>query len=364
MHGGMIQRIFSSGDAKKSCTLLKGFGAHARHFHQFFPRTESSVLCPVIDNVLCQLGAQTGYIGEQMTACRIEIYPDQVHAILYRLIECFLQLRLVYIVLVLTHADGLWIYLHQFCQRVHQAASDGDCPTHRYVVIRKLVTSNFGSRINGSPLLADYKHGYLTVETLTVDEIFRLPACRSVADGDGFYLVGLNHLAKFRSSLAGLVDRRMRIDILIMQQIALCIETNHLTSGTESGVDGEHPFLSQWRSEKKLAEVFGEYANCFIVGFLFGLGGKFCFDGRLEQPFVSIRRGFAHLPATFVVATYELAFQTFDAGLVVGIDRHFQQPFRLCPADGEQTVGRATFQWLGEIEIIAVFRCFFLFSFD
>ena len=41
--------------------------------------------------------------------------------------------------------------------------------------------------------------------------------------------------------------------------------------------DGEHPFLSQWRSEKKLAEVFGEYANCFIVGFLFGLGSStFC----------------------------------------------------------------------------------------
>ena len=73
----------------------------------------------------------------------------------------------------------------------------------------------------------------------------------------------------------------MRIDILIMQQIALRVETNNLTSGTESGVDGEHPFLSQRWSEKKLAEVLGEYANRFIVGFLFGLGGKFCLDRRL-----------------------------------------------------------------------------------
>jgi hypothetical protein len=94
------------------------------------------------------------------------------------------------------------------------------------------------------------------------------------------------------------------------------------------------------------------------------LSGKFCFDGGLEQTLVGIDCSFAHLLATFVVATYELAFQTFDAGLVVGIDRYFQQAFRLCPADGQQTVGRATFQWLGEIEIIAVFRCFFLFSFD
>ena len=72
-----------------------------------------------------------------------------------------------------------------------------------------------------------------------------------------------------------------------------------------------------------MAEVFGEYANCFIVGFLFGLGGKFCFDGGLEQTLVGIDCGFVHLLATLVVATYELTFQAFDTCLVVGIDGYF-----------------------------------------
>ena len=258
-----------------------------------------------------------------MAACRIQVYTDQVHAILYCLIERFFQFCLVYIVLVLTYTDGFRIYLHQFCQRVHQAAADGDCSPHRYVIIGKLVAGNLRSRINGSSLLTDYKHGYLTVEALAVDEIFCLTACRSVADGDGFYLIGLNHLAEFGSSFSCFVHGRMRIDILIMQQIALCIEADNFTSRTESGVDGEHPFLSQWRGEKKLTEVLSEYPDGFLVGFFFGLSGKFCFDGGLEQTLVGIDCGFVHLLATLVVATYELTFQAFDTCLVVGIDGYF-----------------------------------------
>ena len=149
-----------------------------------------------------------------------------------------------------------------------------------------------------------------------------------------------------------------------MQQITLSVETNNLATGTETGIDGEYPLLSQWRSEKKLAEVFGEYANCLIVGFLFGLGGKFCFNGRLEQPFVSIRRGFVHLSATFVVATYELAFQTFDARLVVRSDGHFQQPFGFGTADGKQAMGSAAFQRFGKVEIVPVFGGLFFFAFN
>ena len=55
--------------------------------------------------------------------------------------------------------------------------------------------------------------------------------------------------------------------------------------------------------------------------------GKFRFNGGFEQTFVGIDSSLAHLLATFIVTTYELAFQTFDARLVVRSDGHFQQPF-------------------------------------
>ena len=79
-----------------------------------------------------------------------------------------------------------------------------------------------------------------------VDKVLRFAAGCSVADGDSFDLVGFDHLTEFRSGFTGLADRRMRINVFIMQQITLSVETNNLATGTETGIDGEYPLLSQW----------------------------------------------------------------------------------------------------------------------
>ena len=93
------------------------------------------------------------------------------------------------------------------------------------------------------------------------------------------------------------------------------------------------------------------------------MGGKFRFNGGFEQTFVGIGSGFAYLMAAFVIASYELAFQTFDTRLIIRSDRDFQQSFRFCTADSQQTVGGAAFQRLGEVEVIPVFGSFILFAF-
>ena len=152
-----------------------------------------------------------------MTTCRVQVHSDEVHAVFYGLVECLLQLRLVYIVLILTDSDGFGINLYQFGQRIHQPASDRNCSSDCHVIFGKLVTGDFGSRINGSSLLADYKHGNLAVEALAADKIFRFTTCRPVTDGDGFYLIGFNHLAEFGCRFTGFVDGRMRVNILVMQ---------------------------------------------------------------------------------------------------------------------------------------------------
>ena len=54
------------------------------------------------------------------------------------------------------------------------------------------------------------------------------------------------------------------------------------------------------------------------------MGGKFRFNGGFEQTFVGIGSGFAYLMAAFVIASYELAFQTFDTRLIIRSDRDFQ----------------------------------------
>ena len=50
-----------------------------------------------------------------------------------------LQFRLVNIVLVLSHTDGLGIYLYQFCLGVGKATTDAHGTTHGDIVVGKLL---------------------------------------------------------------------------------------------------------------------------------------------------------------------------------------------------------------------------------
>ena len=77
----------------------------------------------VVDNVLCQHGAQSADILQQVAAGRVQVHADAVDAAHYRLVELLLQFCLVHVVLVLSHADALRVNLYQFGQRVHQSAA-------------------------------------------------------------------------------------------------------------------------------------------------------------------------------------------------------------------------------------------------
>ena len=246
--------------------------------------------------------------------------------------------------LVLSDADGFRVDLYQFCQRVHQPATDRDCSTHRYVIIGKFIAGDLGCRINGSSLLADYEDRNLPVESLVIDEVFRLAAGCSVADRDGFNLIGFYHFAEFGSRFAGFIDRRVGIDVFIVQQIALRIQTDYFTACAEARIDSEYPFLSERRREEQLAEILRKHADSFVISLFFGLCSKLCFNGRFEQTLVGIGSGFAYLTAAFIVAVYELAVEAFQTGFVIRTDGYFQQSFGFCAANGEETMGGAAFQ--------------------
>ena len=146
--------------------------------------------------------------------------------------------------LILPYADGFRVYFDKLRQRVHQPARDGYGAAHRHVVFGKLIPGDFGSGINGSALLADNENLHFPVERMPFQKIFRFPAGGTVSDGDGFHFVGFYHLLQFGKRLFALVYRRVRVDVLVVQQVTLRIQTHHLTAGTESRVYSHHPFLS------------------------------------------------------------------------------------------------------------------------
>ena len=363
MHRRVVQRIPGIRYAQEAGTLLKSLCAHARNFHQLLARCECSVLGAVVHDVLRQLRTKSRYIRQQMAACRIQVYADQVYAVLHGLVEGFLQLGLVYVVLVLPHTDGLRVYLDKLRQRVHKPAGDGYGTAHRYIIFRKLIPGYLGSGVDGCTLLADNENLHFPVERLPFQEIFRLAAGSAVAHGDGFHLIGLYHLLQFGKRLFALVHRRMWVDILVVQQVALRIQAHHLTAGAESGVYSHHPFLPQGRCQQQLPQVFRKDADGFIVGTLLALRGKLGLDGRFQQTLVGILHGFRYLLPAGVVTLYKLPFQPFHTLFVVGADTHFEQTFRFGAADGKQAVRAASLQGLRTVEVIPVFGAFLLFAF-
>ena len=354
MHGRVVQWVLCIWDAEESGTLFESLGTHSGHLHQFLARCKGSVFCPIVHNVLGEGRTETGDVSQQVSAGGVEVHTHRVHTTFHGHVERFLQGRLVYIVLVLAYTDALGFNLHQLGQRVHQSATDGYGTTDGHIVFGEFLSGNLRCRIDGSTVFAHYEHLQLPVVSLVGHEGFGFTAGCTVTDSDGLYLILFHQLGELAGGDAVFALRRMRIDGFVMQEVALCIEANHLTSGTISRVDTHHPFLSEGRGEQQLSEITGKYPDSFFIGLLLAEGGEFCFDAGLQEALVSILYSFLHLQAAFVVATDIASHQPFGTFFIVGRDGYFQQTFGFTSADGQQTMGSTALQRFAEVEVILV----------
>ena len=94
----------------------------------------------IVDDVLSQGRSQTRNVGEQVLAGRIEVDPHGIYTSLHRQVQSMLQFALVHIVLVLTHAYALGVYLDQFCQGVGQSSAYANGTAYGHVVLGKLLS--------------------------------------------------------------------------------------------------------------------------------------------------------------------------------------------------------------------------------
>ena len=92
-----------------------------------------------------------------MFAGGVEVHAYAVHAAFHRAVEAFFQLMLVYIVLVLAHADAFGVYFDEFGQGVHEPAANADGTPHGEVFIGKLFPRRFGGRVNRGTGFIDLK---------------------------------------------------------------------------------------------------------------------------------------------------------------------------------------------------------------
>ena len=163
-----------------------------------------------------------------------------------------LQLLLVYVVLVLSHTKVLRVYLYKLCQRVHKPSAYADGTTRGDVLVREFLSCRWRSRIDARSVLRDDEYcRNLCVLVLPLvffhgiaDEVLSLAACRAIANGYRLNLIVVEHAHYGYRGLGIVTLRRVWINYLMMQQIALRIKTSGLAAVGESRVYSHGALLS------------------------------------------------------------------------------------------------------------------------
>ena len=150
MHAGGVQRILPVLDAKEARALLKGLRPQLGHFQKLFPAGESAVGFSVLHDIFRDGLCDSRNIFQQRRGGRIQIHAHPVHAVLHHALQGLRQLLLVHVVLILAHADGLGIDLHQLRQRILQPSRDGSRASLSHVKIGKFLRGKLARGIDGS----------------------------------------------------------------------------------------------------------------------------------------------------------------------------------------------------------------------
>ena len=364
MDCGVVEGVLGIGDAEESCTLLEGFGTQTGHLEQFAARTEGAVGGTIVDDILRQSGSESGDVGEEMLGGRVEVHTDGVDAAFDGEVKCLTEFGLVDIVLVLPHPDGLGVDFDEFGQGVGQTATDADGSAHRDIIVGEFLTGQFGGGIDGGAVLTDEE--YIDIlEMERTDELFRFAACRTVADGDGLDMVLLNEGGEFETRTGILILGRMGIDGLVVEQIALTVETHDFTSRTETGVDAHDALLTQGSGEEQLLEIAGKDLNGFFIGLRLAASGKFGLDAGFEQTFIGIGCGHFDLGGCRGAPTHVFALDAFQAVFLIGGgDADAQQAFGFPATHGEEAMGGAAAEGFLPVEIVAEFTGFGFLGLD
>ena len=250
MHGAGIEGIGAVAEAQKPGALFECFGPHARDLFELQARGKGAVFVAVVDDVLRQLGAEAGYVGEQLLAGSVDFDAHSVDAAGDDVVELVFQRRLVDVVLVLADADRFGLDLDQFGKRVHQAAADRYRPAHGEVVVGELFPGDRGGRINRGAAFVD--HHDLDIGDLCqrAHKALQLPATATVANCDRFGLVLFDILCQPGAGRRCAGFALTRIDGVGEEEFALCVQADQLAARAVTGIEGHNSLAPERRSEQ------------------------------------------------------------------------------------------------------------------
>ena len=125
-------------------------------------------------------------------------------------------------------------------------------------------------------------------------EILGLTSCGSVAYGYGFNLVLFYQCLDFCSRLTSLIVGRVGENSLVVKEVSLLVQADHLTARAESRINAHNCLLTQWRGHQQLLQVACEYPYSLSVSKFLRRCSEFIFNRWLKQAVVRVLNSLIH----------------------------------------------------------------------
>ena len=175
---------------------------------------------------------------QECLGSRVQLNAHMIDGCFDSLVQGICQLLLVYIVLVLPHADGLRVNLYQFSQRVLHPSGNGDCAADSYIIFRQFFLGKGGGGVNGGAgFVGD---DVIYIQAVVLDEFCRKFLCfqggGTVADGNQGDIVLLDEGQGFSGSFCCAFLTVGYIEYAVVYYLACSINDGHLAAGAVARV--------------------------------------------------------------------------------------------------------------------------------
>ncbi len=246
-------------------------------------------------NCLRHLRADAGDVFQQRRRRGVQIHAHAVHGGFDDGIQRLAEGFLVDVMLIQSHADGLWLDLHQLRQRILKAPGDGDRAAQRHIQVGQLLPRQLRSGVDGRARFVD--DGVLDRQPLADEPGYQrlgLAAGSAVPNGDDGDAMRLRQLAQrlFRLGLMA-----VGVDGDGGEHLAGGIHHGDLAAGADAGINAEHGLPAQRRLQQQGAQVGGKDADGVRIGDLGQRAADVALHGGEEQPGEGIFAGGAQLLA-------------------------------------------------------------------
>ena len=263
--------------------------------------------------------------------------------------------------LVLSHADGLGVDLHQLRQRVLEAPGNGYGRPETHVVLGELLRRQGAGGVHAGPGLADDHVADMGASLIHLPDqlhrhLLRLPAGCAVADGDVLHAVLSDQLCQGGDSLVLLPLAVGGVYHGGVQHFARAVHHRHLAAHPVPRVQAHgDPALHRGLHQQGL-QIQGELADGPLVRPLRQVGASLPLQGGEDQAVVCVlRRGLDKFHCG-AAGDDHMPPDGLEGPVPVQLHADLQKALLLPPVDGQDLVTLKPGEGLGEVVVQPVDR--------